>query len=119
MNYELRLILTKFIGSRVVDFENADGVLERGVFIPMDNNGLYEKKDGAIEFSAFVTENMHSPNDHRSHYVKLKLPKDRIHKLEDWGYKAPYLGSLKISHPKFEKDNTHYYNHQKVKKIED
>lgn len=119
MNYELRLILTKFIEAQVTKLENADGNLEEGIFIPIERNGLYKKSNGAIEFSAFVTENVHSANDTRSHYVKLKLPKEKIYEIKELGYEPPYLGSLKITHPSFERENRHYYKNNRVKKIED
>lgn len=120
MNYELRILLTKFIDSRVESIENADGILEEGVFIPIEKNALYRKNNGAIEFSAFVTENVHSPNDKRSHYIRLKLPKENVNRLRDLGYDTPYLGSLIITHPKFESENR--YNHatnKRVKRIEE
>lgn len=119
MNYELRLILTKFIDSKIIDVENADGVEETGIFIPIDKNGLYKKTNGDIEFSAFVTENIHSANDYRSHYVKLKVPKEQVKKLIDFGYEPPYLGSMKVTHPNFERYNRYYNSNKRVKKIED
>ena len=119
MNYELKLLLTKFIDSQVVKLENADGFLEEGVFIPIERNGLYKKSNGAIEFVAFVTENVHSANDTRSHYIKLKVPKEKILEMKALGYETPYLGSLKITHPSFERENRHYYKNNRVKKIDD
>lgn len=119
MNYELRLILTKFIDSKIIEVENADGMTEEGVFIPIERNCLYRKDNGAIEFAAFVTENIHSPNDRRSHYVKLKIPKEDVFKLKELGYEPPYLGSMRITHPTFEKRDKFYNNSYRVKKIED
>ena len=42
VNYEMRMKLTKFIGSRIIESEDENNVIERGVFIPIDKNCLFE-----------------------------------------------------------------------------
>jgi hypothetical protein len=94
VNYEMRLKLTKFIDSRIIENEDSNGVYERGVFIPIDKNCLYETEQGDILLSAFVTENMIMPNSNRqpvSHIVKQKISKNHLQKLKDLGYKGSLL----------------------------
>ncbi len=96
-NYTLRLLLTNFLGSRVMDVENQDGISEKGVFIPLDMNGLHETDRGNVAFYAFVTERMTACIDGSSHYIKLKLKKDVLQKANELGYDTPFLGSMRPS----------------------
>lgn len=96
-NYTLRILLTNFLGSRVMDVENQDGIMERGVFIPMDMNGLHETNRGNVAFYAFVTERMTACLDGSSHYIKLKMNADSLKRINDMGYETPFIGSMRPS----------------------
>ena len=93
-NYTMRLVLTNFIGSRVVDFENEDGISEKGVFIPFEMNGLHETERGNVAAHFFVTERMTATKDGSSHYVKLKMPKEYKDFLDKKG--IPYTERLEL-----------------------
>lgn len=96
-NYTLRILLTNFLGARVMDIENQDGIMERGVFIPLDMNGLHETNRGNVAFHAFVTERITACVDGSSHYIKLKMNSDALKKINDMGYETPFIGSMRPS----------------------
>lgn len=96
-NYTMRLLLTNFIGARVIDFENEDGISEKGVFIPFEMNGLHETERGNVAAHFFVTERMTATKDGSSHYVKLKMPKEYLDRLNNLGYETPFVGSMRHS----------------------
>lgn len=96
-NYTMRLLLTNFIGSRVIDFENEDGISEKGVFIPLDMNGLHETNRGNVAAHFFVTERMTATRDGSSHYVKLKMPKESLERINSLGFETPFVGSMRYS----------------------
>lgn len=105
-NYTMRLNLTGFIGSRVENVENADGVVERGIFIPIDDNALYEDpRTHHILCEAFVTAKTTYASDGKTHYIKQKVPVYHVSKLDELGYKVPTLGHLWMNtsyKPKFQ-----------------
>lgn len=103
-NYEMRVKLSNFIDSRIVELEDDNGVMEKGIFIPIDKNALYVNEHKNVYFSAFVTEKMSNTGDNASHYLKQKTNKEHIKFLNDLGYKAPHLGSMweKNYNPKFQ-----------------
>ena len=96
-NYTMRMVLTNFIGSRVIDFENEDGISEKGVFIPFDMNGLHETERGNVAAHFFVTERMTATRDGSSHYVKLKMPKESLDRINNLGFETPFVGSMRPS----------------------
>lgn len=91
------MVLTNFIGSRVIDFENEDGISEKGVFIPFDMNGLHETERGNVAAHFFVTERMTATRDGSSHYVKLKMPKESLDRINNLGFETPFVGSMRPS----------------------
>lgn len=95
-NYIMRFNLTSFLGARVVEVENDDEVYERGVFIPIDRNALYEDpKSGHIMCEAFVNERTYAHSgDSRTHLIKQKLKKEQVEKINSLGFKTPILGAL-------------------------
>ena len=94
-NYTLRFNLTGFIDSRVIEVENADGNIERGVFIPIERNALYEDdRTKHVLCEAFVNAKASSPYDAKTHYLKQKTSIAHVAKLNDQGYKIPTLGSM-------------------------
>lgn len=105
VNYEMRMKLTKFIGSRIIESEDENGVMERGVFIPIDKNCLFEMETGDVMVSAFVNENMLTPYGNKnniSHIIKQKTNHKHAQKLKDLGYKGSLiLGSMFLSHSRY------------------
>lgn len=94
-NYTLRFNLTGFIGSRVVEIEDADGHMERGVFIPININALYEdEKTKHVLCEAFVNAKTNNLYDSKTHYLKQKTSVAHVAKLNELGYKIPNLGSM-------------------------
>lgn len=105
-NYEMRVKLSNFIDSRIVEQEDDNGVMEKGIFIPIEKNALYVNDHKCVYFSAFVTEKISNTGDGASHYIKQKTNKEHIATLNSLGYKAPNLGSMweKNYNPRFQKD---------------
>lgn len=94
-NYTMRLNLTGFIGSRVESVENADGIMERGVFIPIEHNALYEDpKTHHVLCEAFVTAKQTFSSDGKTHYIKQKVPTAHVKRIDELGYKVPTLGHM-------------------------
>jgi hypothetical protein len=94
-NYTLRFNLTAFIGSRIIEAENQDGHIERGVFIPIDANYLYEDpKSKNVLCEAFVNAYTNNTTDTKTHYLKQKTSSEHIDKISGLGYKIPKLGSM-------------------------
>ena len=94
-NYTLRFNLTGFIGSRIVEVEDADGCMERGVFIPINVNALYEdKKTKHVLCEAFVNAKTYNLYDSKTHYLKQKTSVAHVEKLNELGYKIPSLGNM-------------------------
>jgi hypothetical protein len=91
----MRFNLTAFIGSRVIETEDSDGHLERGVFIPIDANYLYEDpKSNNVLCEAFVNANTYNSPDLKTHYIKQKTSVEHVAKINDLGYQIPKLGHL-------------------------
>ena len=95
LNYTLRFKLTSFIGSRVIEVENQDGDLEKGVFIPIDINGICQSpKTGHYFCDGFVNESFYTTEESYSHYIVQRRTAKDIEGLERLGYKPPQLGYL-------------------------
>lgn len=94
-NYTMRFNFTGFIGSRVIEAEDQDGNLERGVFIPIERNALYEDpKTKHVMCEAFVNSREITAYDAKTHYIKQKTSVAHVAKINEQGYKIPTLGSL-------------------------
>lgn len=116
-NYTLRLRLMQLLGSRVIDVEDADGIMEKGVFIPLEMNGLHVTNKGNVALYAYVTERMAATRDNSTHYLKLKVTKDKLKKLDELGYSLPFIGEMTPSNvmPKHQRD---YYNSDERVKVD-
>lgn len=117
-NYTMNINLSKFIDARIIENEDSSGVLEQGIFIPIEKNNLTNYRNN-IYFNAFVTEKIYDTGDNKSHYIKQKVTKEHIKKLNDLGYESPFLGSLKIEKryaPSFQSDTK--YQQGRVKNID-
>lgn len=94
-NYTMRFNLTAFIGSRVIEVENQEGCLEKGVFIPIDANCLYEDpKSNNVLCEAFVNANTYNSVDLKTHYIKQKTSQEHVARINELGYRIPKLGNL-------------------------
>lgn len=94
-NYTMRFNFTAFIGSRVVEIENEDGNLERGVFIPIDRNALYEDpRTKHVMCEAFVNAYTYDTADAKTHYLRQKTRLEHVDKINGLGYKIPKLGNM-------------------------
>lgn len=106
-DYILRLNLTSFIGSRIVEVEDEDEHLERGVFIPIERNVLYEdEKSHNIMCEAFVNKLYHKSQDNRTHSVKQKAPMAHVERLKNLGFDTPKLGGMWLNERYRRKGNT-------------
>lgn len=96
MDYLLRLNLTALIGSRVVEIETVDGgTTERGVFIPIESGGLETSPNSKhITVKGFVNSANPDYASYSSHYITQKINKQTLKKLQELGYKTPFIGSL-------------------------
>ena len=94
-NYTIRLKLTGFIDSSVIEVENQEGDLVRGVFIPIDINGIgRSERTGHYYFDAFVSECMYKSGDAYTHYVVQRRNAKDIEELARLGYTPPRLGYM-------------------------
>lgn len=120
-NYEMRVKLSNFIDARIVEQEDDNGVMEKGIFIPIEKNALYVNDHKCVYFSAFVTEKISNTGDNASHYIKQKTNKEHIATLNSLGYKAPNLGSMweKNYRPKFQEKGAGVNNSNGKVKISD
>ncbi len=91
-NFCMTINLMAFIGSKVIEVEDENGVLEEGVFVPIAKNELY-KSHGRVYFGAFITEKTYNTGDNKIHYIKQRVSKEHLAKLTSLGYKCPFLGS--------------------------
>lgn len=117
-NYTMNINLSKFIDARIIENEDNNGVSELGIFIPIAKNCLTQYR-GNVYFNAFVTEKMYDTGDNKSHYIKQKVTKEHIKKLNDLGYESPFLGSLRVEKryaPSFQSDAK--YQQGRVKNID-
>ena len=94
-NYLIKLKLSDYINSRVIEVENDDGEKEKGIFIPLDINNLFVTVRNTVISWVFATQKMYDPIDNMSHYLKMKVDKSHKDKLKQLGYDPPYLGGMK------------------------
>lgn len=94
-DYILRFNLTGFIGARVVEVEDEDENLERGVFIPIDRNVLHEDEETKhVMCEAFVNKLSFKTSDNRTHSLRQKTPMSHVDKLRSLGFDTPKLGGM-------------------------
>lgn len=117
-NYLAKVKLSNYINSRVIDIENDDGVMEKGIFIPIEINGLTLTPRNQVISWMFVNEKLHDTGDGYSHYIKIKTNHKHVEELDRMGYSVPYVGSMKSSEYITQYHNKMYnYNPTKVKNI--
>lgn len=95
-NYIIKFRLTRLFGARIIEEEDEEGNLEKGVFIPIDRNDLKVNQNGDVDVYGFVNKCFtNSQYDYWTHYIRLKGSKDFVKKINSLGYKTPYLGNMK------------------------
>lgn len=91
----LKLKLTNFFGARIIWNEDLDGHNEVGVFIPIDKNSLYKDKYNNVYAYAFMNRTSVANEEGWTHYLQLKAQKSLVDKMNELGYKMPYLGNVR------------------------
>lgn len=94
-SYILRVVLTKFLGARIVDMENEVGELESHVCIPMTRNNLKASRKNDVSAYMFMTQSTIPDRFGWTHYLKQKTSTEHVKKMEELGYGVPYLGNAK------------------------
>lgn len=89
----LSINLTALHGSRVIEQYDEDGHLERGIFIPLERNGLYEGKRKCIYLYAFVNFN-HWRKD-ESYQIVQSVTNAIFEKFKQLGYGRTVLGFMR------------------------
>ena len=117
-NYLAKFKLSNYINSRVVEIENDDDVMEKGIFIPIEINGLTLTPRNQVISHLFVNEKLHDTGDGYSHYIKMKTNRKHVEELDRMGYSVPYVGGMKSSEyvTQYHK-NMYNYNPTRVKNI--
>ena len=103
-----KIVLTNFIGSKVIEVEDDYGRPQKGVFIPLDMNDLRVTFKGKVNCYAFVTKTVCPEQYGWSHFLKLKARPDFCKKLKELGYDTPYLGNFK-----YQNNIAYKYNYKK------
>lgn len=96
-DYLLQFNLTDFFGAEVIEHENEDGMMERGVFIPLKRNELTEQKNGKVSAWGFVNRMITNPEYKWSHYIMMKASREFVKEIRDLGYRMPCLGNMRKS----------------------
>lgn len=94
-NYLAKFKLSNYINSRVMEITNDDGELEKGIFIPIEINGLFLTPRNQVISWIFVNERLHDTGDGYSHYMKMKTDKKHVEYLDNMGYSTPYVGVMR------------------------
>lgn len=104
-NFEIDIILSNFLGSRVVEIENefGDGC-EQGLFIPFKLNGLKETK-GKFSRKYVVMKITANENTQEvkmrdwkngSHHLRLEMDTETREYIKSLGYPyAPFIGHMR------------------------
>lgn len=98
MNYNVykgTIKLTKLIDSRIITEEDDNGIMERGVFIPIDKNGLYVKNEDVF-LTMFFFPTIKLAMRGVCHFISQYVSASHYEKLQSLGYRAPMLGYLKF-----------------------
>lgn len=95
--------LSHFIDARVIEMENADGVMEEGVFIPIKKNGIRKRKT-CISVGLIASELKRNTFSY-SHCIRPYWGKGKEwwKQLAQHGYYPQILGNMR---PAFEKKRT-------------
>ena len=99
-NYVLKFCLTNFFGSTIIEHEDGDGDMCKGVFIPIDKNDLRLGMKNTVNAYCFVNKTMIAGKkyDWWSHYLKLKVSKNFANKLKSLGINIPWGNCFPFRH---------------------
>ena len=95
-SYTIRLLLTKFSGARVVEMEDANGMVTKHVCIPMDENDFRMTKVGSVAAYFFMSEMNYEDQFGWTHILKQKNNKDYVKKKQEMGIKSLYMGNARV-----------------------
>jgi hypothetical protein len=90
----LAINLSKLHGARIIEQYDEDGYIEKGIFIPLDRNNLYEGKNKCVVIYAFLNYNNRYP-DEESYQVIQSVDNTFAQKMKDLGYAKTVLGYLR------------------------
>lgn len=96
-SYEGIFKLSNFIGSRAIELEDDNGIMEMCLVIPIERNGLVVTSNKNVYCKFFINENRFDKTDKSTHYFRQKSNDSHRAKLSSLGYEMPYLGSMKPS----------------------
>lgn len=94
-DFLLKIKLSNYINSRVIDIENDDGVLEKGIFIPIDLNGLFVSQRNEVVSWVLALKRTFPAMDSFTHNLKITFNREQLNWLTNMGYKSPTIGALK------------------------
>lgn len=94
-SYILRVVLTNFLGARVVEVEDENGDICPHVCIPMYKNNLKKGNNGSVSAYLFMTKSTIPDRFGWTHYLKPKTSTAHVQKINEMGYKVPYVGNAK------------------------
>lgn len=90
----LAINLSKMHGARIIEQYDEDGYIEKGIFIPLDRNNLYEGKNKCVVIYAYLNYNRRYP-DEESYQVIQSVNPRFASKLKELGYDKTVLGYLR------------------------
>lgn len=90
----LKFKLTNFLGAFVSEIENAEGNIEECVCIPLNRNNLKKTSNGTVSAYCFINQTK-IPLDGWTHYIQMKAALPFVKKINEQGYKLPYLGNIR------------------------
>lgn len=90
-----KIVLTNFMGARIMQAYDENDQLEEGVFIPLEKNGIKKGRTGKVCCYAFVTKTNYPSLGGWTHFLRLKVSPEYLRKLNSLGYETPYIGNFK------------------------
>jgi hypothetical protein len=93
-NFLANIRLTGFLESRIIEDETNDGRRQKGVFIPLEINGLKLYHDKSVYAPLYVMQRR-VPHKGVTHYLRQKVSKDHLEDLKELGHELCYLGDMR------------------------
>ena len=95
-NYNIAKIkLTNFFDARIIEDEASEGRIEKGLFIPLDKNDLRIGRHNEICAWLWVNKSFVANEEGWTHYFQLRSSESFAKKMNEMGYKMPYMGYIK------------------------
>lgn len=92
MNNKLTIHLTEFKQARVIEVENDEGELEKGVFIPLQWNDLHETRKGTVSAQIAMFERKNNYYYGQTHSLVPMWSARFRDKMTNIGEKADFIG---------------------------